>query len=89
MKKDIQKNQNNLIENIKKIIFAARKSVAISVNNELITAYRNIGRIIIENEIAAEYILGGPEDNVFTSKFTYVLPDKDELIRELENVIKE
>lgn len=50
MKKDIQKNQNNLIDNIKEIIFAARKSVAINVNNELITAYWNVGRIIIENE---------------------------------------
>lgn len=42
-----------------------------------------------KDEIAAEYILGGLENNVFASKFTYVLPDKDELIRELENVIKE
>jgi hypothetical protein len=50
MKKDIQKNQNNLIDNIKEIIFSARKSVAINVNNELITAYWNIGKIIIENE---------------------------------------
>jgi len=42
-----------------------------------------------KDEIAAEYVLGGLENNVFASKFTYVLPDKDELIRELENVIKE
>ncbi|WP_321997031.1 hypothetical protein [Draconibacterium orientale] len=42
MKEDIQKNQNNLIDNIKEIIFSARKSVAINVNNELITAYWNI-----------------------------------------------
>ena len=42
-----------------------------------------------KDEIAAEYILGGMENNVFASKFTYVLPDKEELIRELENVIKE
>ena len=41
-----------------------------------------------KDEIAAEYILGGLENNVFASKFTYVLPDKEELIRELENVIK-
>ncbi len=42
-----------------------------------------------KDEIAAEYILSGLENNVFASKFTYVLPDKEELIRELENVIKE
>ena len=41
------------------------------------------------DEVAAEYILGGIENNVFASKFIYVLPDKEELIRELENVIKE
>lgn len=42
-----------------------------------------------KDEIAAEYILGGLENNVFASKFTYVLPDKEELIREIENVIRE
>jgi predicted nuclease of restriction endonuclease-like (RecB) superfamily len=42
-----------------------------------------------KDEIAAEYILSGLENNVFASKFIYVLPDKSELIRELENVIKE
>jgi len=42
-----------------------------------------------KDEIAAEYILGGLENNVFASKFTYILPDQDELIKELENVIKE
>lgn len=41
-----------------------------------------------KDEVAAEYILGGLENNVFASKFTYVLPDREELIRELENVIK-
>lgn len=41
-----------------------------------------------KDEIAAEYILGGLENNVFASKFTYVLPNKEELIRELENVVK-
>lgn len=41
-----------------------------------------------KDEVAAEYILGGLENNVFASKFTYVLPNKEELIRELENVIK-
>lgn len=40
-----------------------------------------------KDEIAAEYILSGFENNVFASKFTYVLPNKEDLIRELENVI--
>lgn len=42
-----------------------------------------------KDEIAAEYILGGLNNNVFASKFTYVLPDKNELIREIENALKE
>lgn len=40
-----------------------------------------------KDEIGAEYILGGFENNVFASRFTYVLPDKDDLIRELENAL--
>ena len=50
MKKDIELNQNGLIENIKKIIIDARKSVAININHQLIVAYWNIGKIIIDNE---------------------------------------
>lgn len=42
-----------------------------------------------KDEIAAEYILGGYENSVFASKYTYVLPKKEELINELEMVIKE
>lgn len=42
-----------------------------------------------KDEIAAEYILGGFENNVFASKFTYILPNKNELIRELEMALKE
>jgi len=42
-----------------------------------------------KDEIAAEYILGGFENNVFASKYTYVLPQKEELIKELEDIIKE
>jgi len=50
-----------------------------------------IGIIICaeKDEIGAEYILEGFENNVFASKFTYVLPDKDQLIRELEIVLNE
>ncbi|MFP4470254.1 MAG: YhcG family protein [Bacteroidales bacterium] len=50
MKKDIQKNQTNLIDSIKEIIFSARKTAAININHELIAAYWNVGRIIIQNE---------------------------------------
>ncbi|QVY66741.1 YhcG family protein [Polaribacter sp. Q13] len=41
-----------------------------------------------KDEITAEYILGGFENNVFASKYTYILPNKEDLIKELEEVIK-
>ena len=42
-----------------------------------------------KDEVAAEYILGGFDNNVFASKYIYVLPQKEDLIKELEDIIKE
>lgn len=52
MKKEIELNQNRLIESIKEIILNSRKSIAINVNHELIAAYWSIGRVIVDNEKA-------------------------------------
>lgn len=41
---------NSIINEIKQILFSARENVAKAVNNELLTAYWNIGRIIVESE---------------------------------------
>lgn len=41
---------NDMIEQIKQIMCRARANVAKTVNDELITAYWNIGRIIVEHE---------------------------------------
>ncbi len=41
-----------------------------------------------KDEITAEYILGGFENNVFASKYVTILPDKQELVDEVENVMK-
>jgi predicted nuclease of restriction endonuclease-like (RecB) superfamily len=41
---------NEMIEQIKQVMGQARSNVAKTVNNELITAYWNIGRIIVEHE---------------------------------------
>lgn len=41
-----------------------------------------------KDEVTAEYILSGLENNVFASKFTYIFPNKEKLIEELENVMK-
>jgi predicted nuclease of restriction endonuclease-like (RecB) superfamily len=39
-----------------------------------------------KDEITAEYILGGFENNLFASK--YILPNKEELIKELEEIMQ-
>ena len=41
-----------------------------------------------KDEITAEYILSGFENNLYASKYITVLPDKQQLIEELEYVIK-
>ncbi|MDR1342645.1 MAG: PDDEXK nuclease domain-containing protein [Prevotellaceae bacterium] len=41
-----------------------------------------------KDEITAEYILGGFENNVFASKYTTILPDKQKLIEEVEYFMK-
>ncbi len=40
-----------------------------------------------KDEITAEYILNGLENNVFASKFTYVLPNKEKLIEEVKSIM--
>jgi len=49
-----------------------------------------IGIIICaeKDEIAAEYILGGLSNNVFASKYTYILPKAEQFINQLERIIK-
>lgn len=42
-----------------------------------------------KDEISAEYILGGFENNVFASKYITILPDKQKLIEEVKNVLEE
>ena len=50
---------NKMIEEIKNIIITSRRNVIYEVNNTMLSAYWNIGRIIVENEqngnIKAEY----------------------------------
>lgn len=51
--------QQEMISQIREIMINARKNAAAQVNNELLTAYWNIGRVIVEHEqgsdIRAEY----------------------------------
>ena len=49
-KADITVNENTLIESIKEIILTSRKNIVRSVNTEMLSAYWNIGRLIVEDE---------------------------------------
>ena len=40
-----------------------------------------------KDEITAEYILGGFENNLFASKYTTILPDKKKLIEEVKHAV--
>lgn len=47
---DDLKNINSMVEEIKQVLLDARGRAAVQVNMELLTAYWNIGRIIVEHE---------------------------------------
>ena len=42
-----------------------------------------------KDALAAEYALGGLSSNIFASKYTYYIPDKEQLIAEVEKVISQ
>jgi hypothetical protein len=42
-----------------------------------------------KDKVALEYALGGLSNNIFASTYTYYIPDKEQLITEVEKVLKE
>ena len=42
-----------------------------------------------KNNVTAEYALGGLSNNIFASTYTYVIPDKERLIEQVEAVLNE
>lgn len=50
-----------------------------------------IGIILCKDkkEIAMEYVLGGLENNIFASSYTYYIPNKEQLINVVEKVLSE
>lgn len=42
-----------------------------------------------KDSIDVEYVLGGLSNNIFASKYTYYIPDKDELMVQIESVLDE
>ena len=61
-------------------------------NKEVKGEYDNetIGIILCtgKNEVTMEYALGGLSNKIFTSTYTYYIPNKEQLISEVEKVIK-
>lgn len=59
-------------------------------NNEVNDEFDNkaIGIILCKDKfnIALEYALGGLSNNIFTSTYTYYIPDKEKLISEVEKI---
>ena len=62
-------------------------------NAEVNDEYDNkaIGIILCKGkkEVSMEYALGGLENNVFASTYTYYIPNKEQLINEVEKVLNE
>ena len=46
----LEKNNIQMIEEIKDVIIRSRNKIAYEVNNTMLLAYWNVGRIIVENE---------------------------------------
>lgn len=42
-----------------------------------------------KESVGAEYTLAGLSNNIFASRYTYVIPNKDELIAQVEEVLRE
>lgn len=55
----LEKSNTQMIKEIKDVIISSRNKIAYEVNNTMLLAYWNVGRIIVENEqngnIKAEY----------------------------------
>ena len=41
------------------------------------------------DEVVAEFALGGLENQIFASKYTYFIPDKEQLIKQIEDVLEQ
>ena len=62
-------------------------------NKEIRDEFDNetIGIILCKGkkEVTMEYALGGLSNRLFTSTYTYYIPDKEQLINEIEKVLNE
>lgn len=61
---------------------------ATEVNEDLDKSPIGIVLCTDKDEIVAEYALGGLTNNIFTSKYTYYIPNKEQLIQQVEFVLR-
>ena len=61
---DINSNTNGLVSEIRDIITTAKNNVSHHVNNELLAAYWNIGRVIVEHEQGSHERAGYGKDTM-------------------------
>ena len=52
-----------------------------------VSTKRKLSTLTDKDALTAEYALGGLSSNIFASKYTYYIPQKEQLIAEIEKVI--
>ena len=70
-------NNEALVNKITSIIINARNKVIKNVNNELINAYWNVGRIIVEDELKSERGEYGKNNYLHYQKLLQINLEKD------------
>ncbi len=55
----------------------------------LTTTHGLIFLCIYKESVSAEYVLGGLSNNIFASRYTYVISNNEELIAQVETILKE
>ena len=85
---------NKMVDEITKLVNRVKNGLANEINKSLVLVYWNIGKIIVSNESEfnnrLEYgkeVLKGLSNNIFASTYTYYIPDKEQLINEVQKVL--
>ena len=90
----LEKNNTMALE-ITNMVNEAKNNLAKEINKSITYVYWNIGRIIVKHENEdnnrLEYgkeVLKGLSNNIFASTYTYYIPNKEQLISEVEKVLE-
>lgn len=89
----LEKNNEKMITEITNLVNEVKSNLTNEINKSIVYVYWNIGKIIVSNESEynnrLEYALGGLSNNIFASTYTYYIPNKEQLISEVERVLNE